>query len=86
MREAGILPNDILVVDRSVIAVSGDIVVAQVDGEFTVKELQLTPVVQLIPRNKAFSPVRFSDDSQLQLFGVVTSVVRQLQRVKRASA
>ena len=41
MIEAGIFHNDILVVDRSVKPVHGDIVVAQVDGEFTVKELCL---------------------------------------------
>ena len=85
MIEAGIYPNDILVVDRSVTPLSGDIVIAQVDGEFTVKELCLTPVVQLIPRNKAYQPVSFGDDSQLQLFGVVTNVVRQISRVRRPS-
>ena len=57
MIEAGIFHNDILVVDRSVKSVHGDIVVAQVDGEFTVKELCLRPKLMLVPRNNAFQPI-----------------------------
>lgn len=83
MIEAGIHPDDILVVDRSVTPQHGDIVIAQVNGEFTVKELELKPVVQLVPRNKAYQPVRFNDDSELLLFGVVTNIVRQMTRNKR---
>ena len=84
MIEAGIHPDDILVVDRSVRPQHGDIVIAQVNGEFTVKELALTPTVQLIPRNKAYLPITFTDDAELALFGVVTNIVRQMTRSKRA--
>jgi DNA polymerase V len=59
-------------------------VIAQVNGEFTVKELALTPEVQLIPRNKAYLPITFTDDAELALFGVVTNIVRQMTRSKRA--
>lgn len=84
MIEAGIHPDDILVVDRSVTPQHGDVVIAQVNGEFTVKELALTPTVQLIPRNKAYPPITFTDDAELALFGVVTNIVRQMTRSKRA--
>jgi DNA polymerase V len=84
MIEAGIHPDDILVVDRSVTPLHGDIVIAQVNGEFTVKELALVPEVQLIPRNKAYPPITFTDDAELTLFGVVTNIVRQMSRSKRA--
>lgn len=84
MIEAGIHPDDILVVDRSVTPQHGDIVIAQVNGEFTVKELALTPTVQLIPRNKAYPPITFTDGAELALFGVVTNIVRQMTRSKRA--
>lgn len=80
MIEAGICPNDILIVDRSVTAQHGDIVIAQVQGEFTVKELVMRPQVQLIPRNKAYPPITFAEGSELELFGVVTGVVRQMRR------
>ena len=80
MIEAGIFHNDILVVDRSVKPVHGDIVVAQVDGEFTVKELCLRPKLMLVPRNTAFQPICFANDNELQIFGVVTNVIRQMSR------
>ncbi|WP_134051625.1 translesion error-prone DNA polymerase V autoproteolytic subunit [Rheinheimera aquimaris] len=80
MIEAGICPNDILIVDRSVTAVHGDIVIAQVQGEFTVKELALRPKLKLLPRNKAYSPITFKEETELELFGVVTGVVRQMRR------
>lgn len=46
MIEAGISDGDLLVVDSSRTAEHGDIVIAAVDGEFTVKRLQLRPTVQ----------------------------------------
>lgn len=80
MIEAGILSNDILIVDRSVRPAHGDIVVAQVNNEFTVKELQLKPKLMLVPRNSAFSPIELADEAELQIFGVVTNVLRQMTR------
>lgn len=80
MIEAGIFHNDILVVDRSVKPMHGDIVVAQVDGEFTVKELCLRPKLMLVPRNSAFQPICLANDNELQIFGVVTNVIRQMSR------
>jgi len=49
MIEAGIYADDILVVDRSVKAKQGDIIIAEINSELTVKELQLKPCVRLIP-------------------------------------
>lgn len=79
MIDAGIFPKDILVVDRSLKANHGDTVIASLNGEFTVKELQLWPQVALIPRNSAFRPLYLSDLSELEVFGVVTGVVRNLR-------
>ncbi len=56
---AGIGDGDLLVVDRSLTAEHGDIVVAAVDGEFTVKELQTRPVLRLLPHNTRYQPIRF---------------------------
>ncbi len=80
MIDAGILSGDVLVVDKSLTAKHDDIVVAAVDGEFTVKILATHPRVALIPANKAFKPIEFVDGDQLEIFGVVTSVVRKVQR------
>lgn len=79
MIDAGIFPGDILVVDRSLRASHGDIVIAVLDGEFTVKELALRPKPALIPRNSAFSPITLNDESELEIFGVVTNSVRDMR-------
>ena len=80
MIDAGIHSNDVLVVDRSIDAVHGDIVVAEVSGEFTVKELCTKPYLQLNPKNPAYPPIRLRSGDELKIFGVVTSVVRQMKR------
>ena len=79
MVDAGISSGDILVVDRALQATHGDIVVAAINGEFTVKQLQLRPVVQLLPCNPAYSAIPLSHESELDLFGVVTCVVKKLK-------
>jgi len=82
MTDAGIYPNDVLVVDRSITARDGDIVIASLNEEFTVKELRFKPHPHLMPRNPAYAPIEVSEDSVLEVFGVVTSVVRQLHRAR----
>ena len=80
MIEAGIYDNDVLVVDRSIDAEHGDIVVAAVGGEFTVKELCTRPSLMLLPRNPAYRPIRPRNGEELDIFGVVTNVIRQIKR------
>lgn len=76
MIEAGISDGDLLVVDSSRTAEHGDIVIAAVEGEFTVKRLQLRPAVQLIPMNSAYSPILVGSEDTLDVFGVVTFIVK----------
>jgi DNA polymerase V len=80
MIEAGIHPGDILVVDRSIRAEHGDVVIVSLDGEFTVKELALRPRVRLLPRNALYRPVDVPDGAELEVFGVVTNVIREICR------
>tara|TARA_R110002126_G_scaffold10146_2_gene45654 strand:+ start:2347 stop:2778 length:432 start_codon:yes stop_codon:yes gene_type:complete len=80
MIEAGIYDGDVLVVDRSVDAEHGDIVVAAVGNEFTVKELCTRPSLMLLPRNPAYKPIRPRNGEELNIFGVVTNVIRQMKR------
>ena len=75
MCDAGIHDNDILVVDRSLQAVSGNIVVAALNGDFTVKVLSTTPQLSLEPRNSIYSTINIGDDDHFEIFGVVTYVV-----------
>lgn len=69
MEGLGLYDGDVMVVDRAEKASEGDIVIAEVGGEFTVKKLQLHPRLALLPMNPAY-PVIYPDD--LLLLGVVT--------------
>lgn len=71
---AGISSGDLLVVDRAERAGHGDIVIAAIDGEFTVKRLCLHPHLCLEPMNPAYSPI-FVDPDLLEIFGVVMFVI-----------
>ena len=71
--------GDLLIVDSAITASHGDIVIAAVDGEFTVKKLQLRPTVQLIPMNSAYSPITISSEDTLDVFGVVIHVVKAMR-------
>ncbi|EAN3036999.1 translesion error-prone DNA polymerase V autoproteolytic subunit [Salmonella enterica subsp. enterica serovar Newport] len=79
MTGAGIGDGDLLVVDRSLSASHGDIVIAAVAGNFTVKELRTHPVLQLVPHNSNYSPITFHHPEDLEIFGVVTFSVKSHQ-------
>lgn len=79
MIEAGIHPGDILVVDRSLQARHGDIVVASLFDEFTVKQLQLGNPPRLLPRNKDLQPITIPEGADLEIIGVVTFVLHSLR-------
>ncbi|WP_411752064.1 translesion error-prone DNA polymerase V autoproteolytic subunit [Serratia sp. (in: enterobacteria)] len=76
MTGAGIGDGDLLVVDRSLSARHGDIVIAAVAGEFTVKELRTHPDLQLLPHNSSYSPITFQNAEELEIFGVVTFSIK----------
>ena len=79
MVEAGIYPEDILVVDRSLEPVHGKVVIAVVNAELTVKRLQIRAgQVSLQPENPRYRPIVVTEAMDLAIWGVVTGVVRQL--------
>lgn len=81
MTGAGIQPGDILVVDRSLEAVDGAIVIAAVDREFTVKFLRRDESgVRLEAANRKYKPICFAEGMELRIFGVVTAVIHQFVR------
>ena len=74
---AGIYSGDLLVVDRSLEAQSGHIVVAVVNGELTVKRLVIERKrARLVPENPAYKPIEIKDDLELVIWGVVAHVIR----------
>jgi DNA polymerase V len=76
---AGIHPDDILVVDRSIEPKNGKIVIVAINGELTVKRLLKTKdKIQLLPENVDFEPISILDSDDLHIWGVVTNVVHKL--------
>lgn len=78
---AGIEDGDVLVVDRAITAANGDIIIAALDGEFTVKRLELKEnSVRLLPENPAYAPINITEDTVAEFFGVVTWIVKQVKK------
>jgi DNA polymerase V len=80
MIEAGIFDNDVLVIDRSRTRQTGDIVLAILDGEFTVKILEQSKKgVNLIPANRNYSAIEIKKEQSLEIWGVVTGSMRKFK-------
>ena len=80
MVEAGIFDNDILVVNRAIVPRHQHIVVAVVDGEFTVKRLyQLNGRIKLQAANPTFPDIVPHDGQLLEVWGVVTACIKQFR-------
>ncbi len=80
MTGAGIHDGDLLVVDRALEPRDGDIVVAMVDNELTLKRLsRRNGHVRLLPENPCFRPIEFAEGQELSIWGVATSVVHSLR-------
>lgn len=76
MLHAGIRPGDLVIVERGRTAKSGDIVIAQVDNDWTIKRYKKTGTrVELIPENPAYQPVIANEEMRVE--GVVTGVIRK---------
>jgi DNA polymerase V len=76
MIDAFIPPRAKLVIDRSLHAKNGDIVLAVLNGEFTVKYLRRNDFkCWLVPANKKYKETEITDDMEFQVWGVVTSII-----------
>jgi DNA polymerase V len=76
---AGIYPDDLLVVDRSLEATNNKIVVAVYDGEMTIKRLRITDEgCFLCAENPDFPDIRVEQELDLIIWGVVTNVIRKV--------
>ena len=83
MIEAGLMPNDKAVVDRSKIPVIGNIVLAVIDGEFTIKTLsrQKNGDPRLLPANSSgkYTAINIKEGMQFEVWGVVTGSFRRFR-------
>ena len=79
MTGAGIHPGDLVAVDRALRAGHGSIVVAVVEGEHTIKRLQVRAGQPwLVAENARYPPVPINPDTGLVVWGVVTHVIHAL--------
>lgn len=76
MTDIGLHSGDLMIVDKAEQAQHGDIVIAEIEGEFTVKRLLLRPRPGLQAMNPAY-PTLWPDPENLQIFGVVTAFVHK---------
>lgn len=80
MIDAGIFEDDVLVIDRAPVAQIGDIVLAVLDGEFTVKTLGKSKQgPRLIPANKNFPVIDIKEGQSFEVWGVVTGSMRKFR-------
>lgn len=81
MRDAGLLPGDKVVIDRSKRAQVGDIVLAVIDGEFTIKTLGKSKQGQprLIPANSDYPVIEIKEGIDFEIWGVVTGSFRKFK-------
>lgn len=78
MVDAGIFSGDLLIVDKSLEAIDGKIVIAAINGELTVKRLSCKKGrVQLVPANPKYQPIDISDEQDVVIWGVVTLVLHE---------
>jgi DNA polymerase V len=79
MIDVGLLPGDKAVVDRSKTPNIGNIVLAVINGEFTIKTLakNKSGAPRLLPANKDFKPIEITEEMQFEIWGVVTGSFRR---------
>ncbi len=79
MQDAGIHPDDMLIVDRSIEVNDGHVVIAVVNGELTVKRIRKDlNQLWLMPENKEFKPIEIDEHTDFHIWGVVTNVIHAL--------
>jgi DNA polymerase V len=79
MKEAGIFRGDVVIVDRSIKAVSGKIVIAVLNGEMLIRRLEkIKDAISLVTESNKLSPININASSEeFVIWGVVTYVIHK---------
>lgn len=84
MMNAGIYAGDIAVIDRSLVPENGDVIVAYIDKEYTIKYLDLTHrqegYIELVPANDNYKPIRIDELDNFEVWGVVVWTIHNWRR------
>tara|TARA_B100001287_G_scaffold275390_1_gene282873 strand:- start:818 stop:1267 length:450 start_codon:yes stop_codon:yes gene_type:complete len=79
MKNAGISSGDVMIIDRSLEPKNNTIVLAVLDGEFTVKRIQKKgDNLFLNPENKDFKAIQITEEMNFQVWGVVTHIIHKV--------
>ncbi len=79
MIDAGIFEGDLVIISPKAITANGDIIVARIDDEVTVKIYEnKNQQVRLIPQNKSYEPIIIKNKNEFSIVGKVTGVLRWL--------
>lgn len=76
---AGINDGDLLIIDKSIKPKSGNIAVCFIDGDFTVKRIDITmDVIWLVAENKNYKPIKVTADNDFTIWGIVTNIIKSV--------
>ena len=79
MVSAGISDGDMLIVDRTLEAINDSIVVAIINGEFTVKSIsKVNEHLYLMPHNTSYNPIEITEEMDFEIWGVVTHSIHSV--------
>ncbi len=83
MQDEGIEEGDILVIDKSLDLMNGDLAVCYVDGEFTVKRVKIEKEgVWLIPSNAKYPKIKINEENDFLVWGIVTYTIKKNRRLR----
>ena len=78
MERVGIYHRDLLIIDRSLSARDGDVIIALISGEFMVKQISIIDGhLFLMPRNTQHSHVKITSEMEFEVWGVVAFSIRK---------
>ena len=78
MINAGIHNGDLLIIDRAIKPELKSIVIAIIDGEFTVKRInKINNIFYLVPDNDCYKPIRITKDMDFEIWGIVTHAIHK---------
>lgn len=83
MRDEGIEEGDILVIDKSLELMDGDLAVCCLDGDFTLKRVKIEKdVIWLVPSNPDYQPIMVTKYDEFTTWGIVTYTIKEEQKKK----
>lgn len=81
MNDEGIEEGDILVIDKSLELINGDLAVCFIDGDFTVKRVRLeSDAAYLIPSNPNYPTIKVTQENDFIVWGIVTYTIKKNRR------